>query len=282
MVINALTIDVEDWFHATFLGVPETAWPDCEPRVVTSTRRLLKVLAEEGVRATFFVLGSVAEETPELVRTIAASGHEIASHGHSHRRVCRQTPVEFAADLRRSVEQISTVAGVSVLGYRAPAFSIGVNQKWAFEILADNGFLYDSSVLPARTPLYGIAGAPRFSHRVCTSRLLEVPLATVEIGRWRFPVAGGVYLRLLPLPIVSWAIRRLNEVERQPAVLYLHPWELDPWPPPRGRNALARWSHTVNKATMMGRLRQLLSRFSFAPIRDVFAIHSASVAGEPE
>lgn len=275
MVTNALTVDIEDWFHATFLGVPETAWPDCEPWAVTSTQRVLEVLAEEGVRATFFILGWVAEKTPELVRAIAADGHEIATHGHLHRQVYRQTPVEFAADLRRSVEQISAAAGIPVVGYRAPAFSIGVDQEWAFEILADNGFLYDSSVLPVRTPLYGVAGAPRFSHPVCAGRLLEIPLSTVEIGWWRFPIAGGVYLRLLPLPVIVWAIRRLSGVEGQPAVLYLHPWELDPRAPPRGRNALARWSHTVNKGAMLDRLRQLLSRFSFAPIRDVFGIDGA-------
>lgn len=272
-MLNALTIDVEDWFHATYLGVPEEAWPDCEGRVLSNTQRILDLLSGAGVRATFFVLGCVAESTPEIVRRIAEGGHEIACHSYRHRRVCRQTPAEFAADLQRSVEQISRVTGAPVSGYRAPAFSIDLDKSWVFDILADNGFLYDSSILPVRTPLYGAAGTPRFSYRIGDGRLLEIPLSTTQIGRWRFPIAGGVYLRLLPFRLISWAIRRLNQVDCRPAVIYLHPWELDPMPPPRGRNTLARWSHTVNKGAMEQRVRRLLTSFAFAPIQDVFSIN---------
>lgn len=278
MIANALTIDVEDWYHATFLGVSESAWPGCDRRLMESTGRLLHILAEMGVRATFFVLGCVAQEMPELVGAIAEGGHEIASHSYSHRQVFRQTPVEFAADVECSVEAIHQASGDQVLGYRAPAYSIGVGQRWAFDVLADQGFLYDSSIMPARTPLYGDGNAPRFLHQVADGRLLEIPLATVELGRWRFPVAGGVYLRLLPFTVICRAIRHLNEVENQPAVLYLHPWEVDAQPPRLGRNWLARWSHSVNKAAMEGRVRQLMDRFSFAPIREVFDLDERPAA----
>ena len=242
---------------------PSQAWTKCEPWLEESTHHLLDILAERDVSATFFVLGCVAEEMPDLVREIEGRGHEIACHSYCHRRVSRQTPAEFSADLRRSAEQIGRASNAPVIGYRAPAFSIGLPQSWAFDVLADNGFVYDSSILPVRTPLYGTGHAPRFSHRVGGNRLLEIPLATVEIGSCRFPVAGGVYLRLLPLSITFWAIRRLNQVEGRPAVLYLHPWEMDPRSPLLGRNSFVRWSHTVNKGTMESRIRQLLKNFLF-------------------
>jgi polysaccharide deacetylase family protein (PEP-CTERM system associated) len=278
LALNALTIDVEEWYHATFLGVPESAWPGCERWLIESTSRLLAILAETGVRATFFVLGSVAQEVPDLVRAIAEGGHEIACHSYNHRQVFRQTPAEFALDVERSVKLIEQASQARVLGYRAPACSIGAGQLWAFNILADQGFLYDSSIMPVRTPLYGDGKAPRFPHQVAAGRLLEIPLATLNIGGWRFPMAGGVYLRIFPFALICEAIQRLNQVERQPAVLYLHPWEVDPRPPPLGRNWLARWSHTVNKRRMEARVRQLLDRFSFAPIREVFNLDSSVFA----
>jgi polysaccharide deacetylase family protein (PEP-CTERM system associated) len=266
IVLNALTIDVEEWYHATFLGVPESAWPGCERWLAESIGRLLAILAEARVRATFFVLGCVAQEVPDLVRSIAEGGHEIACHSYNHRQVFRQTPAEFALDVERSVKLIEQASQARVLGYRAPAYSISAGQHWAFEILADQGFLYDSSIMPARTPLYGDGNAPRFPHRVASGRLLEIPLATLNIGGWRFPVAGGVYLRMFPYALICKAIRQLNQGEGQPAVIYLHPWEVDPRPPPLGRTWIARWSHTINKRGMEARVCQLIDRFPFAPI----------------
>lgn len=279
MTTNALTVDVEDWYHATFLGVPESAWPGCERRLAKSTRRLLDILAEAGVRATFFVLGCVAEEMPDLVRAIAEGGHELGCHSYNHRQVFRQTQAEFTADVQRSLELIHQAGDVRVLGFRAPAYSIGPDQYWAFEVLANEGLLYDSSIMPAWMPLYGNGDAPRFPYRVANGRLLEIPMATVALSRLRFPVAGGVYLRLLPLDAICWAIERLNNVEGQPAVLYLHPWELDPHPPQMGRNLLARWSHMANKGAMEGRLRRLLERFSLGPIREVFDLDGPQSPG---
>lgn len=278
-MLNALTVDVEDWYHATFLGVPESSWSGCERRLSPSTSRLLDILAEAGVRATFFVLGCVAAEMPSLVRAIADRGHELACHGYYHRQVLGQAPPEFVADVERSVEAIRRATGVQVSGYRAPAASIGPGQEWVFDVLVDAGFVYDSSIMPARTPLYGTAAAPRFSHRVANGRLFEIPLSTAELGRCRFPIAGGVYLRLLPFRLTCWGIERVNQVEGQPAVVYLHPWEIDPQPPRLGRNWLARWSHTINKGVMEERVRQLLDRFSFGPISEVFDLNGRPAGG---
>jgi len=271
LVKNALTIDVEDWFHATYLGVPEKDWPICEPWIKSNIHRILDILANEEVKATFFILGWIAERTPEIVQTIADEGHEIASHSYYHRQVFRQSPAEFAQDLRLSIEMIQAAVDVPISGYRAPAASIGKDQQWAFEIMVENGILYDSSMLPVRTPLYGVTGLPRFAFRLCEERILEIPLTTVEVGNIRLPISGGVYTRLLPISFTEWAVKRVNEVDGQPMMLYLHPWELDPQPPPLGRNAISRWSHIINKGKMEGRFRQLLSRFSFGPVRDVFS-----------
>lgn len=272
-VINALTIDVEEWFHATYLGVPESSWSSCEERVAENTEHILTILDESGVNATFFVLGWVAERMPGLVQAIADKGHELASHGTMHRQIFRQTPEEFVADVGRSIELIQLAASQPIIGYRAPAFSLGKNEAWALQELAALGFRYDASIFPARNFLYGIANAPRFAYPICGGRMLEIPPATVHVGSWRCPIAGGVYLRLLPLSLILWGIHRLNHSEKQPAVLYLHPWEFDPKYPTRGKNGLARWSHSLNKTDMDRRLRVLLSTFSFAPIRDVFSFH---------
>lgn len=270
-VVNALTIDVEDWYHATFLGVPESSWSTCEERVVESTEHILNILDESSVHATFFVLGWVAERAPKLIRAISDRGHELASHGTMHRQVFSQTPEEFVSDVKRSVELIQSAAGQPVCGYRAPAFSVGKNESWALQELAALGFRYDASIFPIRNFLYGIANAPRFIYPICEGRMVEIPPATVHVGSWRFPIAGGVYFRFLPLPLILWGIHRLNHSENQPAILYLHPWEFDPKYPADGVNSLARWSHGLNKSDMDRRLRKLLSTFSFAPIREVFS-----------
>lgn len=276
---NALTIDVEDWFHATYLGVPEKDWPICEPWIEPNIRRILNILAEEKVKATFFILGWIAERIPQLVRNIAEEGHEIASHSYCHRQVFGQSPTEFAQDLHLSIEMIQAAVDVPILGYRAPAASIGKDQQWAFEIMVDNGILYDSSLVPVRTPLYGVSGLPRFAFELCGGSLLELPLTTVEFGPIRIPISGGVYTRLLPMSFTEWALKRVNQVDGQPIILYLHPWELDPQPPPLGKNGITRWSHTINKGKMEHRFRQLLSRFSFGPVRDVFRTELDTVKG---
>jgi polysaccharide deacetylase family protein (PEP-CTERM system associated) len=281
LITNALTFDVEDWYHATYLGVPEGDWSNCESRINIGVHCLLEVLAEANVKATFFILGCIAERNPGLIRSIAEEGHELASHSYRHTRVFNQSPREFEEDLIRSIEAIRRAAGEEIYGYRAPAFSIGKDEDWALDILVKNGIRYDSSMFPVRTPLYGIAGMPRFAHRICDGRLLEIPLTTINIGKIRLPLSGGTYTRLLPLWVTEWAIRNLNQVDRQPMVLYMHPWELDPHPPSLGKNIFTRWIHTINKGKMERRLRRLLSKFTFGPIREVFDLQSKSVVGTP-
>jgi polysaccharide deacetylase family protein (PEP-CTERM system associated) len=291
-VRNVLSVDVEEHFqaHAFETAVPRAAWDGLESRVVPNTRRILRLLAERDTRATFFVLGWVADRHPELVREIAAAGHEVGSHGYDHQLVYRQTRAEFSADLARSVAAIRRAlppGGDGLVGYRAPAFSVTDESRWALEVLREQGFRYDSSVVPVETrggrvnsalrggKRRGLAEAGRFASRLA-SGLWEFPVSTVRLAGRNWPVAGGGYFRLLPLWLTRGAIRRIN-AEGQPAVVYLHPWELDPEPPHvAGVPALARFRHDVNLGRTEGRLRRLLATSSFAPLREVFAAQLAS------
>lgn len=271
---NALTIDVEEHFqvHAFETVVARPAWDRYPSRVVANTRRILALLAEYKVRATFFVLGWVADRSPELVREIAAAGHEIATHGYWHELIYRQTPAEFAADLGQSLDAIGrALAGCKPAGYRAPAFSITKQSLWALDVLRDHGLVYDSSIFPlAAHDRYGINNAQRFANQM-EGGLWEFPVSTVRLGKQNWPVAGGGYFRLFPLWLTRQAIRHLNEQGR-PAVIYLHPWEFDPEQPRvPGAPLLSRFRHYVNLGKTESRLRALLSEFAFAPMCDVFA-----------
>ena len=279
-MINALSFDVEEYFHAeVFSGVvrPEE-WPTLESRVVAATERLLGLLEEAGTRATFFVLGWVAERHPALVRAIQAGGHELASHGYSHRMTTKLTPAQFAADIRRGRATIEDAAGEAVIGYRAPTFSVVRETLWSLKVLAEAGFRYDSSIFPIVHDRYGIPDAPRFPHRLAfgpTLELVEFPLSTIRFFRGRLPVAGGGYFRLFPYWLTRRAIRHLNRKEGKPAMVYLHPWELDPGQPrlPVGRRAHLR--HTLNMRSTESRLRRLLRDFRFGPVRDVLSASGA-------
>jgi polysaccharide deacetylase family protein (PEP-CTERM system associated) len=281
-VINAMTVDVEDYFHVSaFDGIlPRGQWDSLESRVVRNTERLLELFGESRVTATFFVLGWVAERHPELVRDILAGGHELGTHGYAHHLVYRQTPAEFAADLEASLAALQRAAGGAdgVLGYRAPAFSLTDETRWALRIVRDHGLRYDSSILPVAPrqaalrggKRYGMSGASRFAMRV-PEGLWEFPLSTVRLGGRNLPVVGGGWFRILPLWLTRRAIRRIN-AEGQPAVLYLHPWEMDPEEPPvAGAPRLARFRHRVNVGRTEGRLRTLLREGPFGPLREVFA-----------
>lgn len=272
-MMNALTIDVEDYFqvHAFETAISRSAWEQYPTRVVQNTHRILNLLASCNVRATFFILGWVADAHPELVREIASGGHEIAAHGYWHELIYRQSPQEFEADLRKSLDAIRRAVPGPVWGYRAPAFSITSKSIWALDILKQNGMRYDSSIFPlAAHDRYGIPNAQRFAHRT-DSGLWEFPVSTVRLGRWNLPVAGGGYFRLYPAWITRWAIRRLN-AGGQPAIIYLHPWEFDP-EQPRIQNvsALSKFRHYVNLSHTEKRLRNLLQEFQFGPMREVFA-----------
>ncbi len=274
---NALSIDVEEHFqvHGFETVVSRADWERHPSRVVPNTRRVLRLLRERGVRATFFVLGWVADRHPQLVREIADGGHEVACHGYWHELIYRQTPEAFAADLGRAVEAIGRALGSEgrhrPSGYRAPAFSITRESLWALDLLRDHGFRYDSSIFPlVFHDRYGIRGANRFACRL-DNGLWEFPVSTVSIARRNWPVAGGGYFRLLPLWLTRRAIRRIL-AEGHPAVIYLHPWEFDPEQPRiPGAPPLSRFRHYVNLHRTERRLRALLDEFEFGPIAEVFA-----------
>lgn len=277
--LNALTIDVEDYFHVQAFAqtIRRDDWDGFTLRVADNTRRILDVLDEAGLHATFFVLGWVAERCRPLVREIAERGHEVASHGYGHEQLFQIGPDRFREDLRRSKAVIEGSCGAAVTGYRAPSFSITKRSLWAFEILVEEGFRFDSSVFPIHHDLYGMPEAPGEPHLVSTpsGSLAEFPMSTVSfslLGRsLRFPVSGGGYLRILPLRFVSWAFERINTRDGRPVVLYFHPWEIDPGQPRIKAGRLSRWRHYRNLDSTAGKLGRLFSSFRFAPMGQVLA-----------
>lgn len=274
---NLLTIDVEDYFHATGLARDAADWDRLPGRVEYTTRRLVNILGEHDVQATFFVLGWVANRYPELVRLIHDAGHEIASHGWSHRLVYDMSHEDFRQDVTDTKDLLEQLTGEEVLGYRAPSFTIVPQTAWALEILATAGYRYDSSIFPVRRQLYGDPEAQRTIHRVLEPSaehggLIEVPPSTV---RWRgrnLPVAGGGYFRAYPLWATRKAIQHLNEVEQTPAVVYLHPWEIDPDQPRLPAGAANRFRHYLNLHRTEDRLRTLLEELLFGNIKDALGL----------
>ena len=272
-IVNAMSVDVEDYFQVSAFerAVDRRQWERLESRVCRNTDRLLEIFADADVRGTFFILGWVADRYPELVKRIAAAGHEVASHGYAHRLVYDQTPEEFREDLRRAKAAIEQASGSAVLGYRAPSYSITERSRWALEILAEEGYAYDASVFPIHHDRYGIPDAPRQPHSIqcAAGPLWEVPGSTIRLGSVNLPIAGGGYFRLLPYQWTRWGIRRLNEVERQPAIFYLHPWEIDPSQPRLPAGRLTALRHYRNLGETAARLQRLLSDFAFAPLSEV-------------
>jgi polysaccharide deacetylase family protein (PEP-CTERM system associated) len=270
-VLNAMTVDVEDYFHVSVFDglVPRSAWAEMEGRVVQNTGRLLDVFEAHDVRATFFVLGWVAERYPALVRDIAARNHEVASHGYAHRLVYDQTPAAFREDVRRSKALLEDATGEPVGGYRAPSYSITERSLWALDVLIEEGFWYDASIFPIRHDRYGIPTSPRRPYVVHRSggTLVEVPGSTVRVGPLNLPIAGGGYFRILPYTWTRWGIARLNGDERQGAVFYLHPWEIDAAQPRLHANWLGRFRHYRNLDKTQDRLGQLLQDFRFTTVR---------------
>ncbi len=268
-----LTVDVEDYFQVeAFAGVvPREEWDHLPSRVVANTHRVLDLFDEFDVKGTFFTLGWVADKFPALAREIHARGHELGCHSYWHRPVYQLTPDTFREDLLRARDAIEQASGVRVSGYRAPSWSITAQSLWALEILAQEGFLYDSSIFPIRHDLYGIPGANRFPHRVEESGLSEFPPATVRFMGNVLPAAGGGYLRILPLRYMQWALRRVEQEcgSEGVAVLYLHPWELDPEQPRIHAPLKSRFRHYTNLDRMEPRLRALLGEFQFEPFREV-------------
>jgi polysaccharide deacetylase family protein (PEP-CTERM system associated) len=271
--VNAMSVDVEDYFHVAALqrGVAERDWDTFECRVVRNIEGILALFEERGVRATFFVLGWVAERYPALIRRIVAAGHEIASHGYRHQMVYRQQPAEFRADVLRTKALLEDLTGTAVKGYRAASYSIGRDNLWALDILQEAGHRYSSSVYPIRHDLYGMPEAPRFAFRTSERGILELPATTVNVAGWRLPCGGGGYFRLLPYQLFSWALRRVNRVDRQPAIFYFHPWEIDPGQPRiEGVGWKSRFRHYTNLERTEERLRRLLADFRWSRMDAVF------------
>jgi polysaccharide deacetylase family protein (PEP-CTERM system associated) len=261
---NAMTVDVEDYFQVSAFEryIDLAQWAELPSRVLGNTGRILDLFAEHGVHATFFVLGWVAERHPRLVRRIVDEGHELASHGWSHVRVTEQQPEQFRADVVRTRKLLEDIGGCRVQGYRAATYSIGAGNLWALEVLAEEGYRYSSSIYPVHHDLYGMPEAPRFPFRPHKGGLLEIPVTTVHLAGRNLPCGGGGYFRLLPYVWSRWALRRVNQVDGQPAVFYFHPWEIDPdQPRQQGLDAKTRLRHYLNLSRMEGRLRRLLHDF---------------------
>ena len=272
-VANAMTIDVEDYFHVSALAasVDRDTWDARESRVVASTHKLLAMFEQAGVRGTFFVLGWVAERYPKLIKDIVTSGHEIACHGLSHRLVYEQSPGEFREETLASKKLLEDITGSAVLGYRAASYSIVRESLWALDVLVELGFVYDSSIFPVRHDRYGIPGARREPHRMTTpggASIVEWPLATANVLGFRLPVAGGGYFRLLPYWLSRWGLASINRSESQPFIFYLHPWEIDPAQPRVATGLLSRFRHYTNLGKCEARLRRLLDDFQFGTVRE--------------
>ncbi len=279
-----MTIDVEDYFHVSAFAdvVSQDEWPALESRVCRNTDRLLEILAGADVRATFFVLGWVAERFPELVARIHSAGHELASHSYDHGLVYDKTPEAFRQDLRLAKALIEDAASVTVRGYRAPSYSVTAQSLWALDVLVEEGYAFDSSIYPIRHDRYGIPSWPRHIHRIERHgrSLWELPGSTVRYLGTNLPMGGGGYFRLLPFGWTQRGIQRLNQRENHPAIFYLHPWEIDPEQPRLRARGMSRFRHYRNLDQTEARLRQLLSEFRFGPISDVLAIADGSAVAQ--
>jgi polysaccharide deacetylase family protein (PEP-CTERM system associated) len=271
---HLFSVDVEDYFQVSaFERIAPTAhWNEFPSRVEANTYRLLELLARHGANATFFTLGWVADRCPELVRAIAAAGHEVASHSYWHRRITTLTANEFREDLRRSKQLLEDLVGQPIVGFRAPSFSIVPGVEWAWDVLVEEGFTYDSSVFPIVRPGYGNPSAPRDPYVISTPSgpLRQYPLATASVGALRLPAAGGAYLRLLPQALLHRALREAEE-RRAPAMCYIHPWEIDPEQPRLKVGVLTRIRHYGGLRTAWARLDALLATSAFTSVRDYCA-----------
>ena len=276
-MLNALTIDIEDYFQVNAFArhVCQDEWGSFPLRVEGNSRRILELLDSFSIKATFFILGWVAERCPELVREIHHCGHEIACHGYGHELVYRIGHERFRDDIRRAKMILEDITGELIIGYRAPSYSITRQSLWALDILVEEGFRYDSSIFPVHHDIYGIPAAPRFPHDIRTEAgsIREFPISTflLNVGAWHanVPIAGGGYLRLLPAPLIGYAINYINTREMQPAVIYFHPWEIDPGQPRVKAGLKSRFRHYLNLERMEAKIKYLLSSLRFTAVRDI-------------
>jgi len=280
-VTNAMTIDVEDYFQVSALApyIARSEWNTRECRVERNIDRILELLTKHQTKATFFTLGWIAERYPDMVRKIVSQGHEVASHGYGHQRASEQTPKEFFTDIDLAKIILEDLTGTEVCGYRAPSFSIGANNLWAYDCLARAGYRYSSSVYPIGHDHYGTPDSPRFAHQVRPG-LMEIPITTVRLFGRNFPSSGGGYFRLLPYALSRWMIGRVNAGESESGIFYFHPWEIDiEQPRIKGISSKTRFRHYVNIDRLEARLDRLLGDFKWGRMDQIFLDRSFAWPG---
>ncbi|MBI1745178.1 MAG: DUF3473 domain-containing protein [Acidobacteria bacterium] len=272
-MLSALTIDLEDYYNASVFDsiYQRHHWPNLESRVEASTETVLELLAHHHIKATFFVLGWVAERHQNLVKAVCKAGHEIGSHGFHHELTYSMTRDHYRQDVRRSKQLLEDLTGSEVVGYRAPSYTITTQSLWALDILVEESYQYDSSIFPIHHDRYGIPGAERFPYVRSTAagKILEFPPSTVRLLRRNLPVAGGAYLRILPYAYIRWGLRQITTIERKPAIVYFHPWELDGDQPRVTMGLFSRFRHYTNLTKMRSKLEHLFADFEFGPVRAV-------------
>jgi polysaccharide deacetylase family protein (PEP-CTERM system associated) len=271
--VNAMTVDVEDYFQVSAFEphVARAEWDSKELRVDRNVKRILELFATHDVKATFFILGWVAQRLPAMVREIVNAGHEVASHGLEHTRVTQQERDDFRHDVTTAKRLLEDTAGKEVIGYRAATYSITEHNLWALDVLAETGHRYSSSIYPIKHDLYGIPAAPRFRFEVGASKLTEIPITTVALLGRNWPCGGGGYFRLFPYSLSKWALKHVNETEGQSAVFYFHPWEIDPAQPRvAGVSFKTRFRHYLNLHKLEGRVASLLRDFRWDRLDKVF------------
>ena len=280
-IVNAMTVDVEDYFQASAFDriVSRSSWSERESRVVNNTHRLLEFFGRHQVRGTFFILGWVAERFPALVREIASCGHELASHGFHHQLLYTLTPDQFREDVRRAKAAIEGAGGCQVRGYRAPSFSIVSSSLWALDVLIEEGHTYDASIFPIHHDRYGIPDAPRTAHVIerGAGAIVEIPGSTVRVGKSNLPIAGGGYFRLLPYAVTRWGISRANAAG-EPVVFYIHPWEIDPEQPRLPVSRLTALRHYSNLGDTLNRLERMVGDFAFDTIAATLDVEAPAAA----
>lgn len=276
--VNAMTVDVEDYFQVSAFDpfVERSTWDNYAGRVEESTDRILSIFDQHNVRGTFFTLGWVAEKYPSLVRRIVEGGHEMASHGWDHMMVTKLSREEFTLDVKRAKQKLEDTTGVEVTGYRAPSYSFTKKNDWAHTALAEAGYRYSSSVAPINHDLYGIPDAPRFVHSRANGAVVEMPITTMRVLGHNIPCGGGGWFRLYPYLLSQWAIKRVHRKDKERAIFYFHPWEIDPKQPRiDGLNMRTRFRHYQNLARMEPRVEQLLQDFEWGTMAEVFAAELA-------
>ena len=277
-MLNVLSVDVEDYFHVEAFAshIRREQWDSYPPRVERNMALILELFDRHRVKATFFILGWVAEKFPALAKQIASGGHEVGCHGYAHRHLLKMTPQEFRTDIQKASGVLTGQTGQPVRCYRAPSFSIVRQTTWALEILAEEGFVFDSSIFPVRHDLYGMPDAERFPHWL--NAVFEFPPSTIRRWNHNVGIGGGGYLRFMPYGLTHWGLQHINEVDKQPAMVYFHPWEIDPGQPRIQARFRSRLRHYTNLATMEDKITRLLRNFRFSTLSAACMEHRAYLA----